>query len=207
MCSPTPNFNPQYSPLILTSRIWDTSTGQCLRTLIHEDTAPVTSVRFSPNGKFVLAWTLDSSIRLWNYIEGRCVKTYQGHINERFSIAGAFGVYGEDGYGADAAGGGGGGGGYAAEGGFGERACVVSGSEGGEVLFWDVQSKVCLQKLGGHEGVVLGVDFWMGGGGLVVSGGVDRTVRVWERVEEGCREGKEEEEGEEGIEERMEGMV
>ncbi|KAL9010150.1 MAG: hypothetical protein Q9173_004893, partial [Seirophora scorigena] len=52
-------------------RVWDTATGQCLRTLVHEDNAPVSSVRFSPNGKFVLAWTLDSCVRLWNYVEGR----------------------------------------------------------------------------------------------------------------------------------------
>ena len=60
------------------------------------------------------------------------------------------------------------------------------------MLWWDVQSKAVLQKEeGGHEGVVLGVD--TGGEGLVVSGGVDRTVRVWERV------GDDEEEEEEGM--------
>ncbi len=78
--------------IILYSRIWDTATGQCLRTLVHEDNAGVVSVRFSPNGKYVLAWTLDSCIRLWDYVEGRCLKTYQGHRNEKFSIGGCFGV-------------------------------------------------------------------------------------------------------------------
>jgi len=157
-----------------TSRIWDTATGQCLRTLVHEDNDPVTSVRFSPNGKFVLAWTLDSCIRLWNYIEGRCVKTYQGHSNLKFSLSGAFGTYGGDIRGEPL------------------KAFIVSGSEDGGMLWWDVQSKAVLQKEeGGHEGVVLGVD--TGGEGLVVSGGVDRTVRVWERV------GDDEEEEEEGM--------
>jgi WD40 repeat protein len=37
-------------------RIWDAGTGQCLKTLVDEDRRPVTSVRFTPNGKFVLAW-------------------------------------------------------------------------------------------------------------------------------------------------------
>lgn len=124
-------------------------------------------MRFSPNGKFVLAWTLDSCVRLWNYVEGRCVKTYQGHGNTKFSLTGAFGTYGvsdDDRDGRDA------------------RAFIVSGSEDGMVVWWDVQTKDVLQREGGHEGVVLGVDTW-GPGSLVVSGGTDRTVRVWVREE------------------------
>lgn len=143
--------------LIHFRRIWDTATGQCLRTLVHEDNAPVTSVRFSPNGKFVLAWTLDSCVRLWSYVEGKCLKTYQGHKNEKFSIAGTFGVYGD-----------------------GDRAFVASGSEDNSLIIWDVSSKDMLQRLEGHEGVVLGVDTHPDSS-LLVSGGLDCTVRVWLR--------------------------
>jgi COMPASS component SWD3 len=141
-------------------RVWDTATGQCLRTLVHEDNAPVTSVLFSPNGKYVLAWTLDSCIRLWDYIEGkgRCVKTYQGHKNNEYSLAGAFGTYG------------------------GELphqcAFVVSGSENGEIVLWDVSSKNVLQRLDGHTDVVLSVDTHPTEK-LIASGGLDRTVRIY----------------------------
>ena len=48
-------------------RIWDTATGQCLKTLIDDDNPPVAFVKFSPNGRFILAGLLDSSLRLWNY--------------------------------------------------------------------------------------------------------------------------------------------
>ena len=130
-----------------------------MRTLVHEDNAPVTSVRFSPNGKFVLAWTLDSCVRLWNYVEGRCVKTYQGHRNENFSLSGAFGVYGG-----------------------GDQAFVVSGNEDGDIIIWDVVSKNILQHLSGHDDGVLGVDTFSGQD-LLASGGIDRTVRVWESFE------------------------
>ena len=156
----------------LISRIWDTATGQCLRTLVHEDNAPVTSVRFSRNGKFVLAWTLDSCVRLWNYVEGRCTKTYQGHTNIKFSLTGGFGIYG----GSDDDGGE-------------QAAFVVSGGEDGNILWWDVQSKAILQKETGHEGVVLGVDIW-DPESLVVSCGLDKTVRVWEK-DDGDSEGDE----------------
>jgi COMPASS component SWD3 len=144
-------------------RVWDTATGQCLRTLVHEDNAPVTSVRFSPNGQYVLAWTLDSCIRLWNYIDaqGRCVKTYQGHVNNKYSISGAFGTYPTPN---------------------GPAAFVVSGSENGGIVLWDVSSKNVLQRLEGHSGAVMAVDTHPVEP-LIVSAGLDKTVRVW-RCEE-----------------------
>jgi COMPASS component SWD3 len=136
-------------------RVWDTPTGQCLRTLISASHAPVSSAIFSPNGRYILAWTLDSCVRLWSYIpgRGRCVKTYQGHINERFSISGCFGPRGE----------------------------VVSGSEDGSVVIWDVESKELLQRLQAHEGVVLCVDY---ADGKLASCGVDGTIRLWREGEE-----------------------
>jgi len=154
-------------------RVWDAATGQCLRTLVHEDNAPVTSVRFSPNGSFILAHTLDSCVRLWDYRNNRCVKTYQGHANKKYSLNGAFGVYGP--------------GSAAARDGKEKRdavvgvdkwAFVVSGSEDGAMLLWDVSSKDVLQRLEGHDGVVLGVDTHPFEP-AIVSCGLDGTVRVW----------------------------
>ena len=88
------------------------------------------------------------------------MKTYQGHINQKYSIGGAFGVYGG-----------------------GDQAFIVSGSEDGNIALWDVPSKNILQRLEGHEGVVLGLDT-LSGKDLLVSGGLDRTVRIWHAEEE-----------------------
>lgn len=46
----------------LCSRIWDTTTGKCLKTLVDEDNPPVSFVKFSPNGKYILAATLDKLV-------------------------------------------------------------------------------------------------------------------------------------------------
>lgn len=145
-------------------RIWDTATGQCLRTLVHEDNPPVTGVKFSPNGKYVLAWSLDGCVRLWNYVEGRCIKTYQGHKNEKYSLSGGFGTYNAPGGPL--------------------LAFAFSGSEDGAVVCWDVVNKKILQRLEGHTDVVLGADACcVGGKRLIVSCGLDRTVRIWEEEE------------------------
>jgi COMPASS component SWD3 len=140
------------------SRVWDTATGQCLRTLVHEDNAPVTTVRFSPNGKFILAHTLDSCIRLWDYVSGSCKKTYQGHVNKKFSMGGAFGVRGKEGF-------------------------IVSGSEDGDIVFWDVTTKEIVQRASGHDGVVSWVDTHPTNRSMV-SGGLDGTVRIWVDISE-----------------------
>lgn len=54
----------------------------------------MTNVCFSPNGRYVLAFNLDSCVRLWDYVAQPSIvkKTYQGHRNKAFSIGGCFGV-------------------------------------------------------------------------------------------------------------------
>ncbi|KAJ5700015.1 hypothetical protein N7536_003028 [Penicillium majusculum] len=149
-------------------RIWDTHSGQCLRTLVMEDNPPATCVKFSPNGKYVLAWTLDGCIRMWSYVESRVVKTFQGHVNDKYSLSGCFGTYGPRNVTYD------------------QPLCfAVSGSEDGSILFWDIVSKQILQRLTGHSGAVLCVHTGtLNGKRMVVSCGVDKTVRLWEEVDE-----------------------
>ena len=43
-------------------------------------------VKFSPNGKFILASTWDNNIRLWSCQDNRVLKTYVGHRNESYCI-------------------------------------------------------------------------------------------------------------------------
>lgn len=119
------------------------------------------------------------------------MKTYQGHVNTKYSLGGAFGTYateephrsGSSSTRARAQ--------LLERSGVQERAnrqkaFLVSGSETGEVLWWDVQSKEVLQREAAHDGAVLDVDTWLGEeGGLAVSCGVDRSVRVWAMQEGG----------------------
>lgn len=145
-------------------RVWDTHSGQCLRTLVHEDKPPATCVKFSPNGKYILAWTLDGCVRMWNYVESRVVKTFQGHANKTYSLTGCFGFYGPPGVN------------------YTPPLCfAASGSEDGAILCWDVTSKNVLQRIEGHSDAVICVHAGqLNGKRLLVSCSLDMTVRVWE---------------------------
>ncbi|KAJ5779149.1 hypothetical protein N7457_006869 [Penicillium paradoxum] len=149
-------------------RIWDTHSGQCLRTLVMEDNPPATCVKFSPNGKYVLAWTLDGCIRMWSYVESRVLKTFQGHVNTKYSLSGCFGTYGSP------------------DVNYQPPLCfAVSGSEDGAIIFWDIVSKQILQRLDAHSDAVLGVHTGtLRGKRMLVSCGLDKTVRLWEEVGE-----------------------
>jgi COMPASS component SWD3 len=107
-------------------------------------------VRFSPNGKYLLAGTLDSKIRLWDFQmvrarccralcvllrhctvllsspQGKCLKTYESHVNTSYCAFSAFSVT--------------------------SGKYIVSGSEDGFIYLWNLQSKKVVQKLSGHTG-------------------------------------------------------
>jgi COMPASS component SWD3 len=155
--------------MTLYSRVWDTSTGQCLRTLVHEDNPAVANVCFSPNGRFVLAFSLDNSIRLWDYVSGSVKKTYQGHSNKGFSIGGCFGVLTDHEDGAEEP--------NADDDESRRQSFIASASEDGDIVMWDVKSKGVIQRIkGAHEGVCFCVDVH---GGIMASSGQDGLVKVF----------------------------
>ena len=125
------------------SRIWDADSGQCLKTLVDDDnpiwcvissareyllhlTAVHSShIKFSPNSRFILASTQDSTVRLWNVQTSNCVKTYKGHTNRTYSIFVDFAPGGKH---------------------------IISGSEDCKVYIWDLQTREIAQTLEGHRG-------------------------------------------------------
>lgn len=141
---------------------------------MHEDNPAVTSVCFSPNGRFVLAFYMDSCIRMWDFVSmpSTVKKTYQGHRNDGFSIGGGFGSLADDDDDED---------GGSGENEFDTRkktsSFIASASEDGAIVLWDAKTKEVVQRIeGAHDGVCFWVDVH---GDSMVSCGQDGRIVVY----------------------------
>ena len=64
--------------------VWDVLSGCCLKSISvsQQSHLPISHATISPNGKYLLISTLDSTLTMWDYKigQGRIIKTYQGII-------------------------------------------------------------------------------------------------------------------------------
>ncbi|EME45614.1 hypothetical protein DOTSEDRAFT_71345 [Dothistroma septosporum NZE10] len=61
-----------------TVKVWDISTGECLRTLTGH-TSGVRCLQFDNNTNKLMTGSLDSTLRLWDWRTGRLVRTFPAH--------------------------------------------------------------------------------------------------------------------------------
>ena len=121
--------------------------GQRASLLGHTDT--VTSVSFSPDGKYVVSGSGDNSVKIWSTESGEVVRTLNGHTNNVTSVS------------------------FSPDGKY-----VVSGSEDNSVKIWSTESGEVVRTLNGHTSVVRSVSF-SPDGKYVVSGSGDKCVKIW----------------------------
>eukprot|EP00747_Dinoflagellata_sp_TGD_P037086 gnl/TRDRNA2_/TRDRNA2_138867_c0_seq3.p1 gnl/TRDRNA2_/TRDRNA2_138867_c0~~gnl/TRDRNA2_/TRDRNA2_138867_c0_seq3.p1 ORF type:complete len:316 (+),score=41.11 gnl/TRDRNA2_/TRDRNA2_138867_c0_seq3:156-1103(+) len=75
-----------------TVKLWDTETGDCLRTLQSNEV--VSSACFSPDGRNIVTASWDRCVKLWDAEDGKCLRTLAGHSDKVqsavFSLDGCF---------------------------------------------------------------------------------------------------------------------
>jgi tRNA A-37 threonylcarbamoyl transferase component Bud32 len=122
------------------------------RTFQPQPTAPVLSVRFSPDGKRLASASGDRTVKVWDAVNGGEVLTLKGHTHFINSIC-----FNPDG----------------------NR--LASASHDRTVRLWDADTGQELPALKGHTGAVSSVCFSPDGNRLA-SASHDRTVRLWNAV-------------------------
>jgi Protein kinase domain/WD domain, G-beta repeat len=108
----------------------------------------VTSVAFSPDGRFALSGSRDETLRIWDAASWECVRALEGHTKDVTSVS--FSPDGRRG---------------------------LSGSRDKTLRLWDVASGECLQVLEGHTTWVQSVSF-SPDGRRALSGSLDNTLRL-----------------------------
>ncbi len=111
----------------------------------------LSSVAFSPNGRYLLSGGKDRKLWLWNLKSGRLVRTLVGHSDIISSVA----------FSSDSR--------YA-----------ISGSRDRTVRVWNVNNGRLLDTYRGHNGFVSSVNF-SADGRYVLSGSYDKTLQFWDR--------------------------
>ena len=140
-----------------TIKLWDTATGQLLKTLAGQRNF-ITSVVFSPNGLTLASgveWlegesALRGELRLWDVKQGKILQTLVGHNGAVLSVA-----YSPDGK------------------------LLASGGTDKKVILWDAGTGKLLSTLEGHQGIVKSVAF-SNSGRFLASGSSDQSVRIWD---------------------------
>jgi WD40 repeat protein len=122
-----------------TVRLWDIEKGTELKTFTED--ADITSVSFSPNGKYFLSGSI-KSLTLWDIESGRKIKKLTGHNDWIYATA------------------------FSPDGKY-----IASGSYDGIIKLWDAESGYEINTLRGHNGGVESVCFSSDGNYLLSGSG------------------------------------
>ncbi len=127
-----------------------TNTTQFGAKTLEGHTKNVTSVSFSPDGKYIASGSSDSTIKTWNTKTGKEVLTFKGHESPVFSIDWSP-----------------------------DSKSIVSGSTNGTIKTWNAETGNEIKTFSGHTNNVSAVAF-SPDGEYIVSGSWDKTIKIWD---------------------------
>lgn len=133
-----------------TARLWVTDHIRQQRIFAGHD-QDVDCVCFHPNSAYVFTASSDHTVRMWAVTTGNAVRLFTGHTGKITSLS------------------------CSKDGKF-----LASGDDQGSILIWDLAPGRLLKRMRGHgKGGVWSLS-WSAESTVLVSGGSDYTVRVWD---------------------------
>lgn len=135
-----------------TVRIWSQDHASAQRLLIGHDT-PISALAWHPNGAYVFSASdeMDKSIRMWAIGNGDCVRVLTGHTDYICALEVAP-----------------------------NGKILASADTGGNIFLWDIEKASRIKRCRGHgRGGIWSLSFSVESN-VLVSGGQDNTVRVWD---------------------------
>lgn len=133
-----------------TARLWSTDQIAPLRIFAGHD-QDVDCVAFHPNNAYVFTGSSDKTVRMWDINRGSAVRIFTGHMSSITAIACAP-----------------------------SGKTLASADDSGAIMIWDLATGRRMKRMRGHnKGGVCSLS-WSVESSLLVSGGADGTVRIWD---------------------------
>ena len=133
-----------------TCRLWSSDHIAFLRLFVGHD-QDVDTVCFHPNGAYVFSGSSDKTIRMWAVTNGYPVRMFTGHSGNITSMACSP-----------------------------SGKILASADDAGTIILWDLGPGKLLKRMRGHaKGGIWSLSFSVEST-ILVSGGADGTVRVWD---------------------------
>jgi WD40 repeat protein len=143
-------------------KLWDTRTGQCLKTLQGQSTA-LWSVAISSDGQTIVAGSTDCTVKIWDADRGTFQRSLEGHTNWCWSVALA----------------------PISTNPSTPKGIAASASFDGTVRLWHLAAGKVLKILQGHQSYVMAVVF-SPDGQTIASGSADQTIKIWDTTTGQC---------------------
>lgn len=137
-----------------TARLWSTDHIEPLRLYVGHDN-DVDCVSFHPNNLYIFTGSCDHTVRMWHISGGNCLRLFTGHTGNVTAIACS-----PDGK------------------------TLASADDVGNIILWTLETGRRRKRMRGHaKGGIYSLS-WSVESSVLISAGADRTVRVWDVVQE-----------------------
>ena len=134
------------------AHLWATDRPAPLRWFVGHDQA-VDQCCFHPNGAYVFTAASDRTVRMWSCLNGNCVRLFTGHTGYPTAIACS--PLGKT---------------------------LATADDNGIIILWDLAQGKMIKRMRGHDRGGIWSLSWNMEGNLLLSGGMDGTVRLWDTL-------------------------